>query len=608
MNGLRGMRIGSRLALAFGVILLIIAASAALGVWRLQALASSAQALGTVDSEKLRLAEVWRLNIELNWGRTQSVLLDSDTRRIPALQAQMDKTSANITTVSGRIRELAHSDDEKALLADINVRREAYRGPRADLIKRRTAGEDVAALVEANLRPLADAYDASIQRFERRQREIYDAALADTAAAAVTGQRILIGCGIAALLLGLMFAVLITRSITGPLHQASGVARRIADGDLTDDSVVHGRDEAADMFKALKDMQAQLGTVVANVRRNADGVATASAEIAQGNNDLSGRTEQQASALQQTAASMEQLSATVKQNADNARQANSLAMNASSVAVRGGEVVARVVDTMKGIHQSSDKISDIIGVIDSIAFQTNILALNAAVEAARAGEQGRGFAVVASEVRSLAGRSAEAAREIKTLIGASVERVQQGTALVDQAGTTMDEVVNAIRRVNDIMGEISAASGEQSTGVAQVGEAITQMDRTTQQNAALVEESAAAADSLRHQAEQLVQAMAVFKLRGDTGLAAVQRAAPAPAVRPAAPPAIAKRPPPAALAKPRAMAAPAVPAAGTAPAAARIASRPASRAPAPKALPPVRKPAATPAMASATQEGDWESF
>jgi methyl-accepting chemotaxis protein len=262
-------------------------------------------------------------------------------------------------------------------------------------------------------------------------------------------------------------------------------------------------------------------------------VATASAQIASGNSDLSGRTEEQASALEQTAASMEQLGSTVRQNADNARQANQLALNASTVAVQGGDVVAQVVGTMKGINDSSRKIADIIGVIDGIAFQTNILALNAAVEAARAGEQGRGFAVVASEVRSLAQRSAEAAKEIKGLITASVERVAQGTQQADLAGETMTEVVGAIRRVTDIMGEISAASSEQSTGVAQVGEAITQMDQATQQNAALVEESAAAADSLQRQAQELVQAVAVFRLDdaqvSATRVAPAMRASPKPA-------------------------------------------------------------------------------
>ena len=269
------------------------------------------------------------------------------------------------------------------------------------------------------------------------------------------------------------------------------------------------------LLQALAAMQSSLSSVVTTVRSGSEGVATASAEIAQGNNDMSARTESQASALEQTAASMEELSGTVRQNADSARSANQLALSASSVAIKGGEVVAQVVDTMKGINESSRKISDIISVIDGIAFQTNILALNAAVEAARAGEQGRGFAVVASEVRSLAGRSAEAAKEIKMLINASVERVEHGTALVDQAGTTMTEVVNSIKRVTDIMGEISAASNEQALGVAQVGEAVKQMDEVTQQNAALVEEMAAAASSLKNQSSDLVDAVSVFKLGSD---------------------------------------------------------------------------------------------
>jgi methyl-accepting chemotaxis protein len=276
-------------------------------------------------------------------------------------------------------------------------------------------------------------------------------------------------------------------------------------------------------------MQASLAGVVSQVRGNAHSVATASAQIANGNQDLSGRTEQQASALQETAAAMDQLGTTVRQNADNAQQANALAQSASTVAIKGSDVVGQVVETMKGINESSRKIADIINVIDGIAFQTNILALNAAVEAARAGEQGRGFAVVAGEVRSLAQRSAEAAKEIKALIGTSVERVEQGSALVDHAGVTMQEIVDSIRRVSDIVGEISTASHEQSTGVSQVGDAVTKMDETTQQNAALVEQSAAAAEGLRSQADQLVQAVAVFKVAHDS-VAPAAAAAPAPRV------------------------------------------------------------------------------
>lgn len=293
--------------------------------------------------------------------------------------------------------------------------------------------------------------------------------------------------------------------------EAAKLAQSVAHGDLTQAIALKAGDSTS-MMAQLKFMQESLASVVSKVRRGAESVATASIEISQGNSDLSERTEHQASALEQTSASMAELDATVKQNAESARQANQLAMGASTVATRGGEVVAQVVQTMKGINESSHKISEIIGVIDGITFQTNILALNAAVEAARAGEQGRGFAVVATEVRSLAGRSAVAAKEIKSLIEASVERVERGTALVDQAGSTMKEVVDSIRRVTDIMGEISVSSAEQSTGVSQVVQAVAQMDDVTQQNAALVEEMAAAAASLKSQAQELVETVEVFKL------------------------------------------------------------------------------------------------
>ncbi len=321
---------------------------------------------------------------------------------------------------------------------------------------------------------------------------------------------------IAACVLAFMAAagagLVVTRSITGPLSQAVRMAEAVAAGDLTVQVGAQGKDEVSVLIGALGRMSHALGGIVSQVRLSSDSIATGSSQIATGNADLSQRTEQQASALQQTAATMEELNSTVRNNADNAKQANQLALGASGVAVKGGEVVGQVVQTMKGINDSSRKIADIISVIDGIAFQTNILALNAAVEAARAGEQGRGFAVVAAEVRSLAHRSADAAKEIKTLITNSVERVEQGTLLVDQAGKTMEEIVGSIKRVSDIVGEISAASVEQSSGVSQVGEAVTQMDQATQQNAALVEQSAAAAESLKQQAHHLVQAVAVFKV------------------------------------------------------------------------------------------------
>ncbi|MCW5654281.1 methyl-accepting chemotaxis protein [Hydrogenophaga sp.] len=320
------------------------------------------------------------------------------------------------------------------------------------------------------------------------------------------------GVALLAFVTGIAVAIRITRSITVPIGEALHLAGRVAAGDLTSQVRVDGNDETAKLLRSLQEMQESLSKVVGEVRRNADSVATASTQIAQGNQDLSGRTEEQASALEETAATMEQLGSTVRHNAENAQQASELARTASGVATRGGEVVGQVVSTMDGINESSRKIGDIIGVIDGIAFQTNILALNAAVEAARAGEQGRGFAVVAGEVRSLAQRSAEAAKEIKSLIANNVEQVEQGAALVGEAGRTMDDIVGSIKRVSDIVSEISSATSEQSSSIQQVGEAVGQMDQVTQQNAALVEESAAAADSLKSQALRLVDVVSVFRL------------------------------------------------------------------------------------------------
>ncbi len=403
-----------------------------------------------------------------------------------------------------------------------------------------------------------------------------------------------------ALLVGAGLALAITRRLLGQLggepQDAAGVARAVAEGDLsTAITLRHG--DTHSLLAHLQTMQRGLADAVLRVRQGSEFVASASTQIAQGNQDLSSRTEQQASALQETAATMEQLGSTVRHNADNARQASQLAQGASTVALKGGEVVGEVVQTMKGINDSSRRIADIIGTIDGIAFQTNILALNAAVEAARAGEQGRGFAVVAGEVRNLAQRSAEAAKEIKALITASVERVEHGSALVDRAGQTMGEIVEAIRRVTDIVGEISAASSEQSNGVAQVGQAISQMDRGTQQNAALVEESAAAAENLKLQAQQLVQAVAVFKLDRSPATPAFGRV-PTPAAvtatalhkASAAKPAAAKPAPKAAARSAPASAAPA-------------------RAPAPAAAAATAATVATaPAAAAASADDDWQSF
>ncbi|MDH1430145.1 methyl-accepting chemotaxis protein [Comamonas aquatica] len=390
-------------------------------------------------------------------------------------------------------------------------------------------------------------------------------------------------------LLLVLLGWLISRSILRQLGDEPAAllagTERMAQGDLS--TPIAHRGDARSVAQGLEHMRTHLADIVQGVRHSAEHVTLASQEIAQGNHDLSGRTEEQASALEQTAASMEQVGSTVRQNADNARQANQLALNASQVAQQGGQVVQEVVTTMRGINSASQRIADIIGVIDGIAFQTNILALNAAVEAARAGEQGRGFAVVAAEVRSLAGRSAEAAKEIKTLITASVEQIAQGSALADRAGHTMADVVSAIRHVNDIVGEISAASAEQSAGVGQIAEAITQMDHNTQQNAALVEQSAAAANGLKMQAEQLLQAVSRFRL-------ALQATQPdrAPAAVVAAPAGVRAAPTPRPVPAPRTTTATAAGAGSTATAAA---ARPA-------------RPRSAPPATSTTDNADWESF
>jgi methyl-accepting chemotaxis protein len=408
--------------------------------------------------------------------------------------------------------------------------RKLYEGKYLELDKKNASREDVEEVDDAVDKQI-DKFDEGYKKFESSLADEAHAIDAEFDAAAKAARiSVLVCIGVGALGI-IVLTQVISKGITGQLGmelvEATSLAHTIAKGDLTQSLNIASTDSNS-LASAFSTMLGTLKNVVSNVRHGAEGVATASAEIAQGNVDLSNRTEQQASALEQTAASMEELSAQVKHNSDNAKQANALALQASTVAATGGQVVGEVVSTMKGINDSSRKIADIISVIDSIAFQTNILALNAAVEAARAGDQGRGFAVVASEVRSLAGRSADAAKEIKSLINASVERVEQGTALVDKAGETMTEVVASIRRVTDIMGEISAASSEQAAGVAQVGEAVTHMDQATQQNAALVEQMAAAASGLKTQAQSLVEVVASFNTGAGTSAARVPLRSPNP--------------------------------------------------------------------------------
>ncbi len=535
---LGNLKVGLRLGVAFGSILCITVAIVLYAQSRISALHQSAQQLATAEMEQQALVEEWATSIQLNWVRTEAALKAIDRGYVDQLEAAMATADKSAAQTQERIKALlAQAPQAQALLDAIAKAGQAYQEQRDAVRHASSGGEpDIAGMVDRDLRPRADAYLQALDKLRAHMGTQVQAAQADNAALARQSLWLLGLATLAALALGALVAWQTTRSITRPLRQGIQAAESIAQGDLSMRiAAAQQRDEAGQLLQALAHMQTRLADTVAHVRQNAEGVATASSEIAQGNHDLSARTESQASALQQTAASMEQLGSTVRQNADNAQQANQLALNASNVATQGGVVVAQVVETMRGIHDASRRIADIIGVIDGIAFQTNILALNAAVEAARAGEQGRGFAVVAGEVRNLAQRSADAAKEIKGLIGASVERVEQGSQLVDKAGGTMEEVVTAIRRVTDIMGEISAASKEQASGVAQVGEAITQMDQTTQQNAALVEQSAAAAASLQTQAGELVNAVAVFTLDAQpTGGLQARGGMPAPAALPTA--------------------------------------------------------------------------
>ncbi len=511
---MKSIKISTRILGTFGVLVLLLVVVVAMALLQLRSMRSSAE---TITGNALPSVEVINtLNTDL--ARTRLLELrhvnNDEPGYMAQVEAQFEQLQKHLAEAKKLYEPLIVTAEERELYTQFLRERERYVELNKQLfeISRRGDKEQAKQLLGGESLKLYDQSSATLQKLIKfngdvargetlASEKVYDQAVSMLALAALIAVLGAAGAGI-----------WLVRSIRAPLEQAVQAADRVANGDLSGVIRVERQDETGRLLGALERMQSSLVQTVRSVRQNAEGVASASSQIASGNADLSGRTEEQASALEETAASMEQLGSTVRQNADNARAANQMAMNASQVAAQGGAVVAEVVETMKGINNSSQQIADIITVIDSIAFQTNILALNAAVEAARAGEQGRGFAVVAGEVRTLAQRSAEAAKEIKALISTSVQRVEQGTQLVDKAGATMADIVSAISRVTDLMAEISAASQEQSQGVAQVGEAVTQMDQTTQQNAALVEESAAAAGALRKQAQDLVQAVAVFQL------------------------------------------------------------------------------------------------
>ena len=514
----RRMTLGVRLGLGFTATLALLVGITVLGLVQMRQ-QQQLQAAVDATNDQLSLAQQWRGQTQVNLARALSLAKADNNPQLDAyLAPQMKATSAEISKLQKQLTDSTLSSSGRQALEAIGGARENYLGTRKKVLALLKSGDaSAAAEVDRSLLPAADAYLASMTHLEEVLNREVTQAQHDGAASAANARQLMIGMAVLALGMGAWIAWALTRSITRPMLHAIGTAEAIAEGNLTVDLTVDREDEIGRLQRAMQRMRGSLHEMVAGIRQSTDGISTASSEVASGSMDLSHRTEQAASNLQRTASSMEQLSGTVRQTADAAQTANQLAHTASDTAKRGGEVVQEVVQSMQKISEASQRIGDIIGVIDGIAFQTNILALNAAVEAARAGEQGRGFAVVAGEVRSLAGRSAEAAREIKQLIHTSVERVESGSALVDSAGRSMADIVQSVQRVTDIIAEITAATGEQSAGISEVGQAVNQLDEMTQQNAALVEESNAAAESLKDQAQQLGEIVSRFRLDQHSG-------------------------------------------------------------------------------------------
>ena len=508
------LNIGTRLGIGFAAILLLLAAVVGIGMGRLSALNDNVVEFADERLPKVQMSSDWIIAMLQTARHTRNMLILDDPEKVKAEIKGAMKLKQQRKEYMEALQMSISGPEGKAVLQKVLDTRAIYtpfEDKYLELVGEGKLAEAKVVLLE-QARPTQLAYIDALYKLVAYQMDQAKQASIAAQADYHTGRDLMAGLLAGALLIGIGYAYYVTRSITRPIATALEVAQTVASGDLTSRIEVSSRDETGQLLQALKNMNDNLLGIVGQVHQGTSTIAAAAGQIASGNQDLSSRTEQQAGSLEETASSMEELTATVRQNADNARQANHLAAAASEVARKGGDVVAQVVDTMGSINASANKISDIIGVIDGIAFQTNILALNAAVEAARAGEQGRGFAVVASEVRNLAQRSAAAAKEIKLLIGDSVDKVEAGSKLVDQAGATMGDIVAGIARVTDIMAEITAASAEQSAGIEQVNQAIGQMDQVTQQNAALVEEAAAAAASLQDQAGQLMQAVGRFKL------------------------------------------------------------------------------------------------
>jgi len=560
MLSISNMKVGSRLGFGFGLVLLPLIGITFLGITRLSTLNDGTQLIVNDRFAKANLAYTVIANVKEIGNSMRDAVLFADPDVVRKQLSEIESLRVKIKDALDKMEKLLSTEKGKDLFRAVAEARSKYVALQVELQKSIGEGkkEDAKNVLLTKLPPVEHAYIASLDALIAFMGGLIEKAGKDAADDYQSARNLMLGLAGLAMLLATGIAFWATRSITRPLNEAVSVAQKVAAGDLTSVVEVTTKDETGLLLQALKDMNQNLAQIVGDVRGGTDSITTASKEIAAGNTDLSQRTEEQASSLEETASSMEQLTSTVKQNAENAKQANQLAAGASDVAIKGGAVVSQVVTTMSSINESSKKIVDIISVIDGIAFQTNILALNAAVEAARAGEQGRGFAVVASEVRTLAQRSAAAAKEIKDLISDSVHRVEEGTVLVDEAGKTMDEVVSSVKRVNDIMAEITAASQEQSEGIGQVNTAVTQMDEVTQQNAALVEEAAAAAESLQEQAENLTRAVSVFKLpnaqQGMSAMASAPKAvvrqlAPRTKTKPRAPVKLAVANPPRASAK-----------------------------------------------------------